>query len=94
MSDDYQGWIPRSLNDPPSFLWWDLNIALPPIILLVIGIFSGWLLPAILFVSVYLYAVGKYKEKLPKGFFFNILYACGYLNLKGYPLYAQSWFRE
>jgi type IV conjugative transfer system protein TraL len=94
MADAYRGWIPRSLNDPPSFLWWDLNIALPPIIILIVGIFSGFLLPSLAFVTLYFYAVRKYREKLPKGFIFNLLYAFGYLNLKGYPLYAQRRFWE
>jgi type IV conjugative transfer system protein TraL len=94
VSDAYRGWIPRTLNDPPSFLWWDLNIALPPILLFIIGIFSGYPVPAAAFVALYFYAVRKYKEKLPRGFFYNLLYASGFLNLKGYPLYAQRRFWE
>jgi type IV conjugative transfer system protein TraL len=94
VADGYRGWIPRSLNDPPSFLWWDLNIALPPIIILFVGIFSGHPFSAGSVVGLYFYVVRKYKEKLPKGFIFNILYAIGYLNLRGYPLYAQRRFWE
>jgi type IV conjugative transfer system protein TraL len=94
VSNAYRGWIPRTLNDPPSFLWWDLNIALPAIIVLFVGIFSGYPFPAAAFVGIYFSIVRKYKEKLPKGFIFNLLYGCGYLNLRGYPLYAQRRFWE
>ncbi|MDR3176943.1 MAG: type IV conjugative transfer system protein TraL [Desulfovibrio sp.] len=94
MANSYKGWIPRTLNDPPSFLWWDINVALPPIVTVIAGIFSGMPIPAAALTVAYFAAVRKYREKLPKGFIFNLLYGLGFLNLNGYPIYAQRRFWE
>ena len=94
MTDADEGWIPKTLADPPAFLWWDLPVVIPAIATVVIGLFAGFLLYAIPLVIGYIWLVSKYKEKLPKGFAFNLLYAIGYLNLKGYGLYAQRKYWE
>jgi type IV conjugative transfer system protein TraL len=94
MTDTDEGWVPKTLNDPPAFLWWDMTVAIPAIAAIIIGLFAGFLLYAIPLVAGYLWLLRKYKEKLPKGFIFNLAYAIGYLNLKGYGLYAQRTYWE
>ena len=89
-----EGWVPRTLGDPPAFLWWDMPVAVPAIAAIVCGLFAGFLLFSLPLVVAYLWAIKKYKEKMPKGFIFNLAYALGYLNVKGYALYAQRKYRE
>ena len=93
-SSELIGWIPRALNSPPSFLWWDMNIAIPAIAVLLFGFFSGLLLYSIILVVIYGSIIKKYRASLPKGFAFNLLYFLGVLPMKGYPLYLQKQHKE
>ena len=88
------GWIPRALNSPPSFLWWDMNLAIPAIVVFLFGLFTGFLLYAIILVGCYGYIIKKYRASLPKGVAFNLMYCIGLLPMKGYPLYLQKQHKE
>jgi type IV conjugative transfer system protein TraL len=93
-SSELVGWIPKALNSPPAFLWWDMNIAIPAIAVLLFGLVSGFLLYAIIGVVCYGLIIKKYSASLPKGFAFNLMYCVGVLPLKGYPPYLQRQHKE
>lgn len=85
--------IPRYLDAPITILIWDADVFIPAALLFVLGIFTRnfWLFAS--FSAVYLYAMARCQNSLPRGMVGNILHRLGLYPYAGYPDGAIKVFR-
>lgn len=89
-----KGWMPKYLAKPISILWWDLDVFLPPALILLLGLLLNALLTSFIIMLIYVNMMKIYRRNLPDGFLGNLCYFLGLKSLKGYPHYIENNFRE
>ena len=86
--------IPRRLNDPPRFLWWDLDVSLLVMATTLIGMISGFFLSG--FAVGFLLAAAYSRAKAGKhpAYALHLLYWSLPAALTGLKRTPPSWLRE
>ncbi len=86
--------VPRYLDEPPMFLLWSIDEAMPVLILLGIGMFIKQLMICLLLGIVFSRLYRKYVEGKPKGFISYAMYWWGVLGYRGSRTIPDALQRE
>lgn len=89
-----EGWMPRYLDSPLQFMWFELDEVLPAIALCALGLFIGPFLPFMLAGFASAWGIVKMKKNMPVGFTGNVAYMLGLKKIKGCPSYFANKFIE
>jgi type IV conjugative transfer system protein TraL len=84
--------FPSYLSAPLAILWWDYDVFMLAIMMLILSLFIGgifWL--ATIAVPLAYWYVQKGK---PRGYLKHLYYAAGITTFKGYPNYFEREFHE
>lgn len=74
MTDDRDLLIPRRLDDPPKFLFWDFDVALLFMSGAFFGILSNYMLVGMALGGVMAWAYGRMKSGKQKGYLMHLAY--------------------
>ena len=77
--------IPRYIDDPPTFLFWDVDEIAVICMCMVVGIITGELTKFIIGGLIVSKTIGKLKKDRSDGYLQHILYWWGIMMLKGLP---------
>ncbi len=75
---------PKYIDSPITFLFWDIDIFMPALLLFATGIFTKNVVNCTLLMVAYIVIISKYQKKFPKGVARNFLHYIGF-PYKGYP---------
>jgi conjugal transfer pilus assembly protein TraL len=77
--------IPRYIDDPPSFLFWEIDEVIVISLFVCVGILAR-ILTIMLILGYFVSKIlKKVKQTKSEGFFLHVLYWHGFLTLKGCP---------
>lgn len=93
MSDkNFSHRFPQYLSRPIQILWFETDELVLGLFTLTLALIYGNIMWPVFFVSQFLYT--RTKRKNSRGFLKHLLYALGFLNIKGYPAYFEREFHE
>jgi conjugal transfer pilus assembly protein TraL len=90
--ETYHLLVPRLLDEPPKFLFWDFDVAIVFLGLLFFGIMAGFFLTSIILALGAGYAIQRMKSGKSKGYGLHILY--WYLPINLFKRTPPSCIRE
>lgn len=91
-AQDIKYLIPKRIDDPPKFLFWDYDVAMVFMTALMFGILAGFFLTSVAFGFGLCYGLTKLKAGQQKGYGIHMLY--WYLPLNMFKRTPQSSIRE
>lgn len=92
MADNFEEKMPQFLHLPIQVMWFDANeLTFLALLYMLCSLLGGW---AWLLMLLLPYPVLKYKRSQQRGFFLQILYILGVMDIQGYPDASAKQFRE
>jgi conjugal transfer pilus assembly protein TraL len=77
--------IPRYIDDPGQFFFWDMDEAAIAIVILMMGMIFHFFFTGLILAIAAGTSYAKLKHGKPRGFFLHFLYYHNVLDLKGLP---------
>ena len=71
---DLSHYIPRRLDDPPKFLFWEMDVAAIGVVFLLIGVSTGFAIVGLIVGMFAAYAYAKLKSGRHPGMALHLLY--------------------
>lgn len=72
--EQYHLLVPRMLDEPPKFLFWDFDVAIVFLGMMLFGILSGFFMTSVFLGLLAAYGIQKVKAGQQKGYGLHVIY--------------------
>lgn len=87
--------LPRMIDEPPNILMWNMDEAMPMLLGMVAGFFTGHLMPFLMGGMAITWAYSKFRDGRPDGYLLHLLYWAGVMPTRSLTMpnpYADHYF--